>query len=366
MSQTTTNLAASFPRRDPSDDFLTRLCEKGWLPDWLVRAGMRRLMAQRLADEGVQDGEFCATRLASLLDELRASPIAVETDAANAQHYELPASFFAAHLGPHFKYSCCLYADGTSTLAQAEQAMLELYERRALLADGQRILDLGCGWGSLSLWLAARYPNAEIVALSNSHGQRAHIEAQAAIRKLRNIRVLTGNIASFDFGQLSERERFDRIVSIEMFEHMKNYGALLARIAGWLRSDGKLFVHLFAHRTLAYHFEVRDRSDWMSKYFFTGGTMPSESLLLHFQDDLAVKRQWWLNGTHYERTANDWLARLDDAKPTVLPILAKTYGAADATRWFQRWRMFYMAVAELFGFAQGTEWGVAHYLLEKR
>jgi cyclopropane-fatty-acyl-phospholipid synthase len=323
-------------------------------------------MAQRLADEGAQDGEFRASRLASLIDELSASPIAIETDAANVQHYELPPSFFAAHLGPHLKYSCCLYTGGGNTLASAEEAMLALYERRAGLADGQRILDLGCGWGSLSLWLAARYPNAQIVALSNSHGQRAYIEAQAAIRKLTNIRVVTGNIASFNAGPLADGWRFDRIVSIEMFEHMKNYRALLARIADWLNPGGKLFVHLFAHRTLAYHFEVRDRSDWMSKYFFTGGTMPSESLLLHFQDDLAVTRHWWLNGTHYERTANDWLARLDAAKASVMPILTQTYGAADASRWFQRWRMFYMAVAELFGFAEGNEWGVAHYLFEKR
>ncbi|HVW52130.1 MAG TPA: cyclopropane-fatty-acyl-phospholipid synthase family protein [Trinickia sp.] len=366
MSQTTTNLAELLSSRDPSDDFLTRACENGWLPDWLVRAGMRRLMAQRLTDEGAQDGEFRAARLASLIDELSASPIAIETEAANAQHYELPPSFFAAHLGPHLKYSCCLYTDGGSTLENAEEAMLALYERRAALADGQRILDLGCGWGSLSLWLAARYPNAEIVALSNSHGQRAYIEAQAAIRKLENIRVVTGNIASFNAESLADGGRFDRIVSIEMFEHMKNYRALLARIADWLHPEGKLFVHLFAHRTLAYHFEVRDRSDWMSKYFFTGGTMPSESLLLHFQDDLAVARHWWLNGTHYERTANDWLARLDAAKATVMPILTQTYGPVEASRWLQRWRMFYMAVAELFGFAEGNEWGVAHYLFEKR
>ncbi|PMS14482.1 SAM-dependent methyltransferase [Trinickia dabaoshanensis] len=366
MPQTTTNLAKLFSSTNPSDDFLTRICENRWLPDWLVRAGMRRLIAQRLADEGAQDGEYRASRLASLIDELTASPIAIETEAANAQHYELPPAFFAAHLGPHLKYSCCLYADGEVPLANAEEAMLALYERRAAIKDGQRILDLGCGWGSLSLWLAARYPSAEIVALSNSQGQRAHIEAQAAVRKLKNIRVLTGNIATIHADTLTDGERFDRIVSVEMFEHMKNYKALLARIADWLHPDGKVFVHLFAHRTLAYHFEVRERSDWMSKYFFTGGTMPSESLLLHFQDDLAVTRHWWLNGTHYERTANDWLARLDAAKDTVMPVLTETYGPVDASRWFQRWRMFYMAVAELFGFADGNEWGVAHYLFEKR
>jgi cyclopropane-fatty-acyl-phospholipid synthase len=244
--------------------------------------------------------------------------------------------------------------------------MLELYATRAELVDGQRVLDLGCGWGSLSLWLAAHYPNSQIVALSNSHGQRAFIEGQAAERGLTNLKAVTGNIVDFEFSEALLAGGFDRVVSIEMFEHMKNYGLLLAEIARWMRDDAKLFVHIFAHRTLAYHFQVQDGSDWMSKYFFTGGTMPSENLLLNFQDDLRMERQWWVSGTHYERTANQWLAALDAAKDRVLPMLVDTYGARDAALWLQRWRMFYMAVAELFGYANGNEWGVGHYRFEKR
>lgn len=345
------------------DHWIIRCCERGWLPDTLIRAGMRRLIGTRLRDESGEDSERSTEALQQLLADLRASPIAIETPAANAQHYEVPAAFFEAHLGPHMKYSCGYYPRGDETLAEAEQAMLECYAQRAALADGQRILDLGCGWGSLSLWLARRLPRAQIVALSNSHGQRCFIEAQAARYGLDNLRVVTGNIVDFDFPE-HERE-FDRILSVEMFEHMKNYGLLLAKLAGWLRDDGRLFVHLFAHRTLAYHFASRDSADWMSRHFFTGGTMPSENLLLNFQDDMRVTRQWWIDGRHYARTAHHWLQALDASRGRILPLFAQAYGN-DAALWFQRWRMFYMAVAELFGYARGNEWGVAHYLLEKR
>jgi cyclopropane-fatty-acyl-phospholipid synthase len=326
-----------------------------------VEAGDGWLIRQRLRDEAIDNGELRAQRLNRLLDDLRASPIAIETQAANTQHYEVPASFFHAHLGPHLKYSCCLYPTGNETLAQAEVAMLERYAERAELADGQRILDLGCGWGSLALWLAA-----QIVALSNSHGQRAFIEARAAERGLHNLSVVTGNVVDFEFDDAQLGGGFNRVVSIEMFEHMKNYGLLLGKISRWMRDEAKLFVHIFVHRTLAYHFQVQDGSDWMSKYFFTGGTMPSEALLLNFQDDLRMERQWWVSGTHYERTANQWLAALDAARDRVMPMLVDTYGARDAAVWLQRWRMFYMAVAELFGYANGNEWGVGHYRFVKR
>jgi cyclopropane-fatty-acyl-phospholipid synthase len=348
------------------DGWLIRCCEHGWVPDGVIRIGMRRLMLQRLREESLNDNEIRSQRLNRLLDDLRASPIAIETQAANIQHYELPASFFSEHLGPQLKYSCCLYPKGAETLEQAETAMLELYALRAELADGQRVLDLGCGWGSLSLWMAARYPRSQIVALSNSRSQRAFIEARAAQRGLTNVQVVTGNIVDFEFDDAQLAGGFDRVVSVEMFEHMKNYGLLLQKIARWMRKDAKLFVHIFAHRILAYHFEAEDRSDWMSRYFFTGGTMPSENLLLNFQDHLRVERQWWISGTHYERTATQWLAALDAAKIRVMPILIDTYGAHNAAIWLQRWRMFYMAVAELFGFAGGNEWGVAHYRFEKR
>ena len=342
------------------------LCERGYIPDVLARAGMRSLMRQRLADEASNDGELRAQRYNRFLDELRASPIAIETRAANSQHYEVPAEFFQLHLGPLLKYSCCFYARGDETLEQAGRTMLELYAERAGLRDGMRILDLGCGWGSLSLWLAQKYPASAIVGLSNSHGQREYIGKQAAARGLSNLRILTGNVAEFDFPWGGIEAGFDRVLSIEMFEHMKNYGLLLARIARWLKADGRLFVHLFAHKLLAYHFEVQGRSDWMSQHFFTGGTMPSENLLLNFQDDLRLERQWWVSGTHYEKTSNHWLAAMDAHKDAIMPVFRAGYGEALAAIWFQRWRMFYMAVAELFGYAGGQEWGVAHYLFAPR
>ena len=342
------------------------LCERGYIPDRLARAGMRSLMRQRLRDEGAGDGELRSRRFNILLDELRASPIAIETPAANTQHYEVPAEFFHLHLGPLLKYSCCLYATGGESLAEAGEAMLALYAERAGLRDGMRILDLGCGWGSLSLWLARKYPRATVVGLSNSHGQREYIMAQAAARGLGNLRILTGNVVDFDFDGSGVEAGFDRVLSIEVFEHMKNYGLLLAKLARWLKQDGRLFVHIFAHKLLAYHFEVQGRSDWMSQYFFTGGTMPSEGLLLNFQDHLRIERQWWLSGTHYQKTANHWLEAMDAARERILPVFRRGYGEDRAALWFQRWRMFYMAVAELFGYAGGEEWGVAHYLFAPR
>ena len=339
------------------------LCERGYIPDALTRWGMRGLMRRRLADEARDDGALRTARLQRFIAELRESPIAVATAAANAQHYEVPAEFFQRHLGPRMKYSCCLYPTGRETLAQAEECMLQLYAERAGLEDGMRILDLGCGWGSLSLWLAAKYPASRIVGLSNSQGQREFILARARERDLANVSVVTGNIAdpSTELGA-----GFDRVLSIEMFEHMENYVALLRKISRWLAPGGQLFVHIFVHRLLAYHFEDKDGSDWMSRYFFTGGTMPSEDLLQHFQDDLQIATQWRVPGTHYEKTANHWLAGMDAARPAIMEIFRAAYGRDDARLWFSRWRMFYMAVAELFGYRGGAEWGVGHYLFTRR
>jgi cyclopropane-fatty-acyl-phospholipid synthase len=340
---------------------LVDLCERGYIPDAFARFGMRGLIGRRLAEESLGDP---AARQAGFERELRASPIAIETQAANAQHYEVPAEFFRLHLGPRLKYSCCLYDAPGATLAQAEDAMLELYAQRAGLEDGQRILDLGCGWGSLSLWLAARYPRAQVTGLSNSNGQREFVEARARERGLANLRIRTGNVADFEF--VEGEPGFDRVLSIEMFEHMRNYQALLAKIARWLTPAGTLFVHVFAHRLLAYPFEVKDGSDWMSRHFFTGGLMPSARLLGAFQDDLRLAQQWWVDGTHYERTANAWLAGMDARREEVLRVFAAGYGPGEARLWVQRWRMFYMAVAELFGYRDGGEWGVAHCLFERR
>jgi cyclopropane-fatty-acyl-phospholipid synthase len=341
--------------------------EQGLVPDIIARAGMRKLIRQRLSAPESVDQERRSETFARFLGELRASPIAVNTADANVQHYEVPATFFHRHLGPCLKYSCCLYPTGSESLAEAEQQMLALYAERAGLQDGMRIMDLGCGWGSLSLWLAARYPNSEIVGLSNSHGQREFIMGQAAERGLKNLTILTGDVVTFDYPAEGIEGGFDRVMSIEMFEHMKNYGLLLNKISRWMRPDAKLFVHIFAHKLLAYHYEVQDENDWMTQYFFLGGTMPSEHLFAHFQDDLKIARQWWVSGSHYEKTSNHWLDGMDAARDQIMPVFEKAYGGPkEAKIWFNRWRMFYMAVAEFFGLDEGNEWGVGHYLFEKR
>lgn len=336
------------------------LCEKGLIPDSLTRYGMRQLIKTRLTDAANLDGEERSRRFNRFLDELRAAPIAIETKAANQQHYEVPAEFFHKHLGPQLKYSCCLYPTGTETLAEAEQKMLELYAERAGLQDGQRVLDLGCGWGSLSTWLAQRYPNSRIVGLSNSNGQREFIQQRARERGLANLTIHTGNVAEFDFSAEQLAGGFDRVMSIEMFEHMKNYELLMAKIARWLKPGGKLFVHIFCHRSLAYPFETAGDDNWMGRHFFTGGLMPAADTLLWFQDALRIEDRWLVDGTHYQRTANHWLANQDARRDEVMPILRQAYGDA-AGLWWQRWRMFWMSCAELFGYDHGREWMVAHY-----
>ena len=336
---------------------LIDLCERGLVPDILTRYGIRRLSAQRLRDEGAQDVQAADARFRHLLEGLRQSPIAIETAAANEQHYEVPTRFFELCLGKRLKYSSCFYATGTEDLDTAEDAMLALYGERAELADGQRILELGCGWGSLTLWMAQRFPNARITGVSNSRTQREHILAQAARRGLGNVEILTCDVNRLE---LPEGE-FDRTVSIEMFEHMRNYQHLLGNVSRWLKPGGKLFVHIFCHRSLMYPFETQGDDNWMGKYFFTGGLMPSADTLLHFQRDLTLEQRWLLPGTHYERTANQWLENQDRNREEVMSVLTQAYGAADAARWNQRWRMFWMACAELFGYAGGNEWLVAHY-----
>jgi cyclopropane-fatty-acyl-phospholipid synthase len=336
--------------------------ERGLLPDALLRLGIRRLCAQRLRDEGAHDAAQADARFRRLLASLRESPIAIETAAANAQHYEVPTAFFQHCLGKRLKYSSAYYPTGNESLDEAEEAMLALTCERAALADGQRILELGCGWGSLTLWMAEHYPNARITAVSNSATQRAHIEGVCAARGWTHVRVLTRDANALEL----EAGAFDRCVSVEMFEHMRNYEVLLGRIAGWLAPGGRLFVHVFCHRYLMYPFEVAGEDDWMSRYFFTGGLMPSADTLLHFQQALRLEERWLVPGTHYARTANHWLANQDAHRDEVLPILAGAYGDADARLWHQRWRMFWMACAELFEYRDGSEWLVAHYRFAKR
>lgn len=345
---------------DRAADGLLGLAERGLVPDALLRAGIRRMCAARLQDEHAGDPDAAARRNAALIAELRASPVAIHTDAANRQHYELPPAFFTRCLGPRLKYSGCFYPTGKETLAQAEEAMLALYCERAKLADGQDILELGCGWGSLTLWMAQHYPNARITAVSNSAPQRAFIEAQCRDRGFANVRVITCDVNRLEL----PASNFDRCVSVEMFEHMRNYATLLGRIGGWLRPGGALFVHIFCHRTLLYPFETEGEGNWMGRHFFTGGLMPAADTLLWFQDSLRIDERWLVDGTHYERTANHWLANQDARHDEVMAILREAYGDA-AKLWFQRWRMFWMACAELFGYDHGREWMVAHYRFTK-
>lgn len=350
------------PRDLPAPGLLG-LAERGLLPDALLRAGIRKQCAQRLAEESAGGPEAQSARFSEQLRALRHSPLAIHTDAANAQHYELPPEFFRLCLGKQLKYSSCHYPRGDETLDQAETAMLTLYGERAQLADGQDILELGCGWGSLTLWMAERYPNARITAVSNSRPQREHIQAQCAQRGLGNVRVITQDVNRLEL----ETDSFDRCVSIEMFEHMRNYETLLHRISGWLRPQGKLFVHIFVHRNLMYPFQSEGEDNWMGRHFFTGGLMPAADTLLHFQRDLTLQQHWLLEGRHYQRTANHWLANQDRNREAVMAVLRQAYGSdVAAALWYQRWRMFWMSCAELFGYADGEEWLVAHYRFSKR
>jgi cyclopropane-fatty-acyl-phospholipid synthase len=334
------------------------ILDRGWVPDRVIRQAIRNRCRNRLAQETTAAP---AARMKSFVAELAASPIAAHTDLANEQHYELPPEFFTTVLGAHRKYSCGYWPAGVEGLDDSEERMLALTAERAGIADGQAILDLGCGWGSVALYLAAKFPGAEILAVSNSHAQREYITAQAAARGLGNLEVRTADINTF-----APERTFDRVVSIEMFEHMKNYGELLRRIAGWLKPDGALFVHIFVHAKFAYHYESAGPDDWMARYFFTGGTMPSFDLLDHFAGHMQVVERWRVSGLHYQQTCEAWLDRMDAHEDQVRPILAATYGPDQVQRWWVRWRVFFMACAELFGYRGGDEWFVGHYLLRRR
>lgn len=337
------------------------LSERGMLPDTLIRQGIRRLLDARLAQLPVDDCEQNAVALRSFLEGMRSAPVALATDKANEQHYEVPAAFFERVLGTHRKYSCCWFADANTSLDDAEADALRITCERAGIADGMDVLELGCGWGSLTLWMARTYPRARITAVSNSSSQREYILEQARRRGLSNLTVLTADMNAFDIdGQ------FDRVVSVEMFEHMRNWERLLARIDGWLKPGGRFFMHIFCHRSSPYVFEAQDDSDWMSRQFFSGGMMPSDALPLHCDGPLRVREQWRWSGTHYQRTAAAWLRNMDEHHDEVGRILADTYGASGTEQWRSRWRMFFMACEELFGFNGGQEWWVGHYLFERR
>jgi cyclopropane-fatty-acyl-phospholipid synthase len=329
--------------------------EKVPLPDVMIRAGIEVLCARsalKLADGNAESDRAFARDMAM-------HAIAEDTDAANAQHYEVPAAFFAKILGPNRKYSSCFYKNIDSTLKEAEEESLRQTVERAGLADGQSVLELGCGWGSLSLWMARQFPKSNITAVSNSQSQRQYIEGEAVARGLHNLTVMTADMNVFE-----PSKTFDRIVSVEMFEHMMNWRRLLMRVHGWLKPDGRLFMHIFTHRTGAYLFDRADKEDWIAQHFFTGGVMPSHGLIRQYSDLFQVEKEWRWSGMHYKRTALDWLENFDNSRHAIEKILAPVYGD-DTVLWMRRWRWFFLATAGLFGYADGMEWGVSHYLMKR-
>ena len=337
------------------------MAERRWLPDSVIRYGIRRLDRRRLEEISHPDKATAQTAKQKFISAISESPIAVETHKANEQHYELPPEFFEQVLGKHLKYSSAFWSDETTTLDQAEELMLTMTCQRAGLDDGQSILELGCGWGSLSLWMAVNYPTSRIVAVSNSRPQKEFIDARIAERGITNLQIITSDMNRFE-----PDADFDRVVSVEMIEHMRNWPHLLQRIANWLKPDGQLFLHYFAHRTAAYTFEIEGEDDWMGRHFFTGGMMPSDDLLYHMQDHLEIESHWRVNGVHYQKTAEAWLDNMDAHRDQILPVMQRVYGEKEAHRWFQRWRIFFMACAELWGYNAGEEWVVSHYRLKKR
>ncbi len=336
-----------------------RWTESGLIPDGVIRRGIRGLLQKRLRSIGAADNERAAATQQTFVDMMNASPIALVPDLANEQHYEVPAGFFDLVLGARKKYSCCLWPEGVVRLDDAEHEALAETCRRAGIANGQRILDLGCGWGSLSLYIAEIYPDAEITAVSNSRSQRDHVVAEARARGMHNLHVIVADMNDFEI-----ERKFDRVVSIEMFEHMRNYRVLFEKISRWLDDDGLFFMHIFVHRSTPYEFLDNGPGDWMSRHFFSGGIMPSDDLPLFFQEHLSIVKRWRWNGKHYANTSNAWLENMDRRRAEVLPVLAETYGD-DVAKWWMRWRMFFMACAELFAYDDGQEWYVGHYLFNR-
>jgi len=331
--------------------------ERGFIPDGLIRWGIRGMLRARLAASA---REVASGEQERVVESLRDAPIALSTELANEQHYELPSSFFDLVLGQHRKYSCCLYEEGVETLDRAEAVMLKRTCERAAIENGQRVLDLGCGWGSLSLWMAERFPDAHVTAVSNSNPQRLYIEARKADRRLENIDVVTADMNVF-----APEGAFDRVVSVEMFEHMRNHHRLMSRIAEWLEPGGALFVHLFCHREYCYPYVAQSERDWMARHFFTDGMMPSFDLMPHVAPDtLELAERWQVDGKHYCKTCMDWLRNMDAHRPEIAPILAEVYGEA-APIWWNRWRLFFLACAELFRYNDGREWFVGHYRFDR-
>lgn len=331
------------------------------IPDFLIRLGIRKYLKQRLEDENYGDADSQKLYLLNFVEKLKTFPIAVNTADANEQHYEVPTPFYQYCLGKNLKYSCGFWKDGVTDIDTSETDMLEITCERAELASGQKVLELGCGWGSLSLFMSAKFPESSFTVVSNSRTQKEYIDQQAVDRNIKNLKVITADMNTFEI-----EEKFDRVVSVEMFEHMRNYQLLMKKVASFLKDDGKLFVHIFTHKEYAYLFEVKDETDWMSKYFFSGGVMPSNDLLLYFNEDMQIEQQWLVNGTHYAKTSEAWLDNMDAHKAEIMPLFEATYGKDQALKWWVYWRIFYMSCAELWNFNHGNEWMVSHYLFHKK
>lgn len=341
-----------------------KVLENGFVPDPITRVGIRHLVKKRL-QESSTDLAHDPQYLKHYVQKLKASPLAIMTTEANQQHYEVPTAFYDLSLGQHKKYSSCYWENDTQSLEEAEQRALDISIEHAGVKDGMRVLELGCGWGSLSLELARRFPNSEIYAVSNSKTQKQYIDSMAHNRGLKNLTVLTRNLAlkeSYEFGE----KKFDRVMSIEMMEHLRNYELFFKYLSPSINDDGKFFIHIFTHKQTPYFFETEGEDNWMGKYFFSGGQMPSRDLLDEFNNDLIVEKKWDWNGVHYSKTLEAWLENTDKEKSKVLSMFKTAYGENEATLWYNRWRVFFMSCSELFKYNDGKEWGVTHYLLAKK
>ena len=334
-----------------------KLAEKGLLPDYVIRKGIRILLNQRLKEICINDPEQASNMQNRFVKMMQSSEIAPLPAVANQQHYEVPTLFFKEVLGKNLKYSSCYWDKNVKNLDESEELALSITCQHADIHDGMKVLELGCGWGSLTLWIASHYPNSKILGISNSASQRDYIMTEAKKKNLNNIEIRT-----IDMNKFETDSKYDRIVSVEMFEHMRNYRLLYKKIYSWLNQEGKFFKHIFCHRLTPYEFVIDDDSDWMSQYFFTAGIMPSDNLPYYFQEELKLINHWRWSGTHYQKTSNEWLRNMDYKKEIILPIMKDTYGIENITIWWNRWRIFFMACAELFGFDDGNQWWVSHYL----